>query len=428
MCRRLFLIFFCCWVALFFAALPISAQEQTPIYAAKKKQPQGPRAIAVLEWGHKGPRLVPITIRIDQKFYDAELYLAQPIPMALDNGVIYEIQREGEALGDFTVQLAQQTPGGSWVGIGQYESKADQARRQEEAAKAAAEAASPKKNDEEDNSGPPVLKRPKAAKAGSDTKPEPESSTSKPEQKPPAPEAKPSPTPELHETSSDPNRPVLKRGKPKEEQAQSINNEAVPKKLTPPPPGLSTMQVAISDAAPSEAHPYVWSWANPEEQQKIRSQAEKMATAALTDYAAKTGGPKPGKLLDVDFHALDLSYSNSPDVILSARALPEAKPIATKRGAKAPEPPANPGLEYYVTIVGRQDIYATLQKSFAVATDNKHLDAFPRMQLVDAVDADGSGTGELLFRSTSDRSNSFVIYRELGYKLDELIRVPEPKD
>ena len=421
MCRRSFLIIFSCLAALIFTVIPISAQEQTPIYAPKKKQPQGPRAIAVLEWAGKGPRLIPITIRIDGKFYDAGLYMAQPIPMALENGVIYDVQKAGESLGDFTVQVAQQTPGGSWIGVGQYESKADQAKRKEEMAKAAAAAAS-KKPDEDENTGPPVLKRPKPGTAPS---------ADKPEAAPPAnaPAPKPAVTPELHETSSDPNRPVLKRGKPKEEQAQSLGNEPTPtKKLTPPPPGLSPMQVAISDAGPSEAHPYVWSWANPEEQQKIRALAEKMATTALTDYAAKTGGPKPGKLEDIDFHAVDLNFSNSPDVILTARALPEAKPATAKRGARAPEVPTNSGREYYVTIVGRQDIYASLQKSFAVATDNKHLDAFPRMHFIDVVDADGNGTGELLFRSTSDRSNSFVIYRELGFKLDELIRVPEPKD
>ncbi len=162
----------------------------------------------------------------------------------------------------------------------------------------------------------------------------------------------------------------------------------------------------------------------------MRALAEKLAMTALTDFAGKTGGPKPGKLVDVQFQALDLSYSNSPDVILSARVLPETKPATVKRGAKPAAQPAEntTGLEYYVTIVGREDIYATLQKSFAMATDNKHLDVYPRMHFIDAVDIDGNGTGDLVFQSTSDRGNSFVIYKELGFKLDEVIRVPEPKE
>ena len=162
----------------------------------------------------------------------------------------------------------------------------------------------------------------------------------------------------------------------------------------------------------------------------MRAQAEKLAMTVLTDFAGKTGGPKPGKFVDVQFQALDLSYSNSPDVILSARVLPETKPVVTKRGTKvtAEPAPSTTGLEYYVTIVGREDIYATLQKSFAMASDNRHLDVYPRMHLIDAVDIDGNGTGDLVFQSTSDRGNSFVIYKELGFRLDEVIRVPEPKD
>ncbi|HVZ17190.1 MAG TPA: hypothetical protein VG897_08745, partial [Terriglobales bacterium] len=294
-------------------------------------------------------------------------------------------------------------------------------------------AAAAKAKQEEEKEERPVLKRGKSAQTTENPAP-PTSTTASPsspnpEPKPSAPPS-PAPTPELHETSSDVNRPILRRGKPQEEQAQTLGKDNTPvKKLTPPPPGLSKIEVAVSDATRNEPHPYTWSWANPEEQQKMTAQAEKMAMDALTDYAAKTGGPKPGKLVDIEIKAYDLNYSNQPDIILSARALPEVKPAAGKRSAKTATPaPLPSGLEYYVTIVGREDIYATLQKSFAMPTDNRHLDAFPRMHFIDAVDVDGNSTGELLFRSTSDRSNSFVIYKDLGYKLDEVIRVPEPKD
>jgi hypothetical protein len=225
---------------------------------------------------------------------------------------------------------------------------------------------------------------------------------------------------------ADPNRPILKRGKPQEEQAVAIKDNTPTKKPVVPPPGMSTYQVGVSDASPSEEHQYKWSWANPEEEQKMKTQAEKMALAAVADYAKRVNGPKPGKLEDVKISAYDLSYSNSPDIILSARVLPEASKSPARRGEKTADAAASvssSGREYYVTIVGREDIYAQLQKSFGVATDNKHLDAFPRMELIDAVDADGDGNGDLLFRSTNDTGSSFVIYRELGYKLDELIRV-----
>jgi hypothetical protein len=52
-----------------------------------------------------------------------------------------------------------------------------------------------------------------------------------------------------------------------------------------------------------------------------------------------------------------------------------------------------------------------LKKLFFSQTDSHHLDVAPRMELVDAVDADGDGRGELLFRRTSDDGNAYAIYR-----------------
>jgi hypothetical protein len=67
--------------------------------------------------------------------------------------------------------------------------------------------------------------------------------------------------------------------------------------------------------------------------------------------------------------------------------------------------------------VARQDIYGDLHKAFARTTDNQHLDVMPRYELVDAVDADGDGRGELLFRTYWDTGSSFSIYRVVGDQL-----------
>src|SRR5579884_2131317 len=69
----------------------IQPLPQQPTYGEKKKEPAGPRAIGVLEWTAKGPKLIPVTIKIDNQFYDASLYMAQPVPMAIDTGVVYEV-------------------------------------------------------------------------------------------------------------------------------------------------------------------------------------------------------------------------------------------------------------------------------------------------------------------------------------------------
>ncbi len=66
-------------------------------------------------------------------------------------------------------------------------------------------------------------------------------------------------------------------------------------------------------------------------------------------------------------------------------------------------------LQYIVTVVARDDIYGDLHKAFANVTDTQHLDVLPRMELIDAVDADGDGRGELLFRQISDAGRAFVL-------------------
>jgi len=87
--------------------------------------------------------------------------------------------------------------------------------------------------------------------------------------------------------------------------------------------------------------------------------------------------------------------------------------------ARLPQRPntAGPSLEYYVTLVVRSDIYGELHKAFANVTDNQHLDALPRFELIDAVDVDGDGRGELLFRQSSDAGTAFVVYRVIGDQL-----------
>jgi hypothetical protein len=50
------------------------------------------------------------------------------------------------------------------------------------------------------------------------------------------------------------------------------------------------------------------------------------------------------------------------------------------------------------------------------------LDVIPRLELIDAVDVDGDGRGELLFRQVSDAGSAFVIYRVIGDRLYPLFQ------
>ena len=82
-------------------------------------------------------------------------------------------------------------------------------------------------------------------------------------------------------------------------------------------------------------------------------------------------------------HAFDLSDRNEPVVVLTAKARMPAKPNASS------------DLQYVITLVARDDMYGDLHKVFASVTDSQHFDVLTRLELIDAVDADGRRAGRV---------------------------------
>ena len=66
--------------------------------------------------------LAPVAILVEGRFYDAELYHAQPEPLAVDSGVVYDVFKNGDPIGTFTVGGARQHEG-AWYGLGSFEPK-----------------------------------------------------------------------------------------------------------------------------------------------------------------------------------------------------------------------------------------------------------------------------------------------------------------
>src|SRR5205823_2439676 len=72
---------------------------------------------------------------------------------------------------------------------------------------------------------------------------------------------------------------------------------------------------------------------------------------------------------------------------------------------------------FYLAIVARDEQGSALYPLLSYITDDQRLDALPRLEFIDAVDADGDGVGDLLFRSigaayeNGNVSRGFQLYR-----------------
>jgi hypothetical protein len=291
----------------------------------------------------------------------------------------------------------------------------------------------------EADSDRPVLKRPApATDAAASTSPPavPESDDSdRPVLKRPAPaatEVAAKSSPPESEPAEDPDRPVLKRGAPtpaelKKRSASAAASAAAGKDAHKPSaaPSVASAPVqlipAISDAAGPDPRPYAYSL-KPEEEQKLRKKILLLAANEVRAWAAQpesagsqstAHASRPGRVAkplepsfeDIQLHAFDLSNSNEPVLVLTAKARMPVHPNAAS------------GLQYIITLVAREDIYGDLHKVFASVTDTNHFDVLSKLELIDAVDADGDGRGELLFRQVSDAGSAFVLYRVIGDQL-----------
>jgi hypothetical protein len=411
--------------------------------ARKTKETKGPRALGLLELSSDGKaHLIPIAIMVDGKFYDAGAYKASPVPLALWSETVYEGEKTGVPQGLFTVDGALQTTPGNWLAQGKWRPAGSEAKAHKPTS------TTPKMGDEDE--GPPKLRRgdsdkPDSAKTAPSTPPiddkkttpsstPPAASSPQPQtaskESPPAEEAPDAAS--ANANDDDPNRPVLKRGKPETERAEHPQvgaSTGVPRrpigdasKTDERPDGKKiTRQTipAISDAGGPDPRPYSYD-IKPDEEQKYRKGMLALASDALlarikettpsvpgTKPAARASvtrkparGPQP-IFDDVQFRAFDLWNTNEPVFVLSATAhMPD-----TVGGSP------DPTQQYYITLVAKKNIYDELRKLYSGVTDARHLDQTPRLELIDAVDADGDGRGELLFRRTSDAGSAWGVYR-----------------
>jgi hypothetical protein len=418
-------------VAVLLAALAAGGVAQS-----LRRKPHQLRATSLAEvtvdsHGITTARLIPITILDDGSFHDATIYKNEPQPMVLDQGVVYEVQKTGLAVGYVTVGKAVKDKEKGWTALGKWQPASPPAT------KASATPTPSNPTDER-----PVLHRPGASGSTSPSAsptvtptpaPSDNGSSDRPVLHRPENAATPTPTPagtaspaatapdpaaqaETRDEPVDPDRPTLRRRTPQSAGDSSQSREIAPAatspqtKASPPPPQLSNTSgtqslVAVSDAQPGDSRSYQFIW-KPGEEPPIDAKLRRLALAQLA------GQVSDSSLSNVVIRSFDLDLSNDAVMVITAEAPPlTAGPAKSSQSAAAGKTPATPGATRYVTVIARVDFEGNPQKLASSVTDASRFDVAPRLELIDAVDVDGDGFGELLFREYGFGETSFVIYQ-----------------
>lgn len=397
------------------------------------------RAVAVLEWtgdrNHpSATRLVPVSLFDGQNLQEGGLYLARPVPLALDSGTEYEVQGSGLPHGWFDIDGARQI-GDDWFGFGDWkpyvppppkklhpsrnpptvvrdksgdEDKPHFVRRDQSSSSSSAGGTagtgSPSSDKTADKAQAPAAPvdpdRPKLRRR-------PDESSA------PRQQAASAPAPESPSSAADPDRPRLSHGIPAD-----LKNQPKPLEVTPVAMGQT---VAVSDSGSMGTQSFAYDWGSPQDaanaQKELEAQAAQLlaqttpaasaSTAATPTVKAhpttahksaphKTAQKKKAKplepvspLTDVHFNAFALTYGGGATLVLTAHEASGTRSIA---------------------VIALQDIYGKIQVLWHSTTDDTHLDVTPRMKLVDAVDPRGDGRANLLFEQRNDTDRRFVLY------------------
>jgi len=446
-------------LAAFVFILPTPAQYPGQIAKPETNAPNL-RAVAVFEWtgdeAHpKAGRLVPICIYDGHDLNDAGVYLTHPEPLALESDVEYQLQHDGQPSGLFDIDISAREQGG-WVGFGKWRPLPKPTTAPTQVAKVDEEGDAQsdvpvlhRKHHADDSTGSgsnsgsvpgssapaPDPDRPTLHKGGDASTTNSGSGTgtstnSSADPNAPAPD---SDRPVLHHTdgssssgdsgnpklkkkkkdddvgyvenvasSTDPDRPHLFYGKP-----SSFGAPVLPNLFGLPVDMQQT--VAVSDASDRPEHLWNYTWANPDDEDKMKTAIEDLARTALglnpplapmpksaaAHKALKPAAPQPAPLLVEQFRVFELAYGSGATMVLSAHT--------TGTGAQ----------EKFVTLVAQPDLYGGVVVLAKNLTDAAHLDVTPRMRLIDAVDAEADNRGELLFELRGATERQFTLYRVL---------------
>jgi hypothetical protein len=459
---------FCSWAA----GAPLDAQMH------KVEKPERvTRAIAVYEFTGElnkpaEARLVPVSLFIDDHFEDAGVYLAQPVPFALQTGDVYSIERAGEVLGTLDVDytrhvvtrraVADDDPVGAWYAYGIFTPPtAPKASKLKASAVKPVIAGGDAPEDDQphmavragaqDTTAPakPGEKTSDATAAKSVPNPAPEDDPDRPTLRhrdaPPPGKAKKekdsgSVIPMSGSLNDDPDRPTLRRG--------TVIEELVPKQLDGVPPSLHQV-VAVSDAVNHDPHVFKREWESEQERKETLAAAEALARPVLAAYLAKN--KLQGVVATAPATKSGPSFASVPKSSATAGSTSNKAGVqraGAKKAAATPAPPSfsltsevlegyllsygglptfiytaevpvTAGGPVYLTMVAQRLPAGDLQVSLSSVTDAMHMDRTPWMRPVDVVDADGSHRASLLMELRAQSSRQFALYRLVTAKAEQ---------
>jgi len=431
------------------SVLPACAQYVGRVDEAKEQTGVHLRATAVLEYTGelnkiKESRLVPIAIWDGAQYQPGGLYLAQPAPLAVLSGTQYELETAGKPQGTFNVRDAEDLAG-LWIGVGTFEAPPPPKPK-----------AAPSKSNhvyevrDNDPDKPHFAHRPADENQGGSGSGAGTASGSSAQSAPPVDPDRPtlhgrasgsdtgsssdagtsssgssdqgdvdSDRPTFHRRSNaaaqmptnqpaiDPDRPRLEYKQP-EELAKLDKATA----LFGLPADMNQM-AGVSDTRAGDTFSLAFSWANPDDEAKMKAALEEIAEKAMAPAAAApAAAAKPAssaaarrknhqaaqaetpEWADEDFHAYSLSFGGGATMVLTAQSA--SKPVK------------------YVTIVAQPDFYGQPKVLLKQVTSDNQLDLLPRFRLVDAVDTEGNGRADLIFELRGQTYRQFAIYRIAG--------------
>ncbi len=356
-----------------FAAGGFSAQAQMRLLPPERTTP---RAVAVVETDARhAQRMIPITLFYEHRYYDAGLYRAAPVPLALVPQTVYEVQQAGKPVGLFTV-LNPVHVEGQWMARGKYQAASENSahRKHDEPVARADSPNDPKR---------PVLYRREGSEGDDQLTATHEAGGSGADV-----------LPQSADAVEDPERPLLRRGRGREKPAvESKISEVEDSYLWEG----ARREVAISDAGKALPLPDLFFHCSQEERESVHRQAQKLALAELQQVAASRAIPMESlrapaeedlRVFNLEHGELEpgqLENGEYATVVYSARFAP----------ANALSEQPSPG--WVATVIARYD-GRVMTVVYAAVSDPRELELYPELRPVDLVDAEGQGRYLLLLR------------------------------